>query len=140
MGFPYVSHSNVLFTAKIGTTTKKFPRRRGEGREPSHKKITASPGDGNGKAIIPPGGRPLCLVAAIGHLVNILFLIKRQLLKIGSFCRRKISQHCLQGFCKGLILLLGAFGWPLRVLADTEELFVFMPASQEKVNVIGSVL
>ena len=49
-------------------------------------------------------------------------------------------QNILQRSCKRLILLSRAFGWPLRVLAGTDELFVFMPAGQQTVNVLGRVL
>ena len=49
-------------------------------------------------------------------------------------------QNILQRSGELLVLLPRAFGWPFRVLAGTEELFVFMPTGQQTVNVPGRVL
>src|SRR5699024_9738722 len=51
-----------------------------------------------------------------------------------------ILYEFLQRSCKRLILLPRAFGWPFRVLAGTEELFVFMPPGQQAVDILRRIL
>ena len=50
-----------------------------------------------------------------------------------------IIHEILQRSGKRLVLLPRAFGGPFRVLAGTEEFFVFMPTGQQTVNVPGRV-
>ena len=51
-----------------------------------------------------------------------------------------ILYEFLQRSGKRFVLLLRAFGRPFRVLAGTEELFVFIPTGQQAIDILSRVL